>query len=64
LREAVLKAVPGVRIVLQAGKSAGYRSNAYLDLGRITADTTYQPEFTLENGVADYVEWLGAGNLQ
>jgi UDP-glucose 4-epimerase len=64
LREAVLKAVPGVRIVLQAGKSAGYRSNAYLDLGRITADTTYKPEFTLESGVADYAEWLGAGNLQ
>jgi UDP-glucose 4-epimerase len=62
LREAVLKAVPGVRIVLQAGKSAGYRSNAYLDLGRISADTGYQPEFTMETGVVDYVEWLRAGN--
>jgi UDP-glucose 4-epimerase len=62
LREAVLKVVPGVRIVLQAGKSAGYRSNAYLDLGRITADTGYKPEFTMETGVADYVAWLRAGN--
>ncbi len=62
LREAVLKAVPGVRIVLQAGKSAGYRSNAYLDLGRIAADTGYKPEFTMETGVADYVEWLRTGN--
>ncbi len=35
LREAVVKAVPGVRIVLQPGKSAIYRPNAYLDLGRI-----------------------------
>jgi UDP-glucose 4-epimerase len=62
LREAVLEAVPGVRIVLQPGKSAGYRSNAYLDLGRITADTGYKPEFTVETGVADYVTWLRAGN--
>ncbi len=64
LREAVLKAVPGVRIVLQAGKSAGYRSNAYLDLGRISADTGYKPEFTMETGVADYVAWLKVGNSQ
>ena len=64
LREAVLKAVPGVRITLQTGRSAGYRPDAYLDLGRITADTGYKPEFTLENGVADYVAWLRAGNLQ
>ena len=62
LREAVLKAAPGVRIVLQPGKSAGYRSNAYLDLGRITADTGYKPEFTMETGVADYVAWLMAVN--
>jgi len=64
LRDAVLKAVPGVRIVLQAGKSAGCRSNAYLELARIAADTGYKPEFTLESGVADYVAWLRAGNPQ
>ena len=63
-RDAVFKAVPGVRIVLQPGKSAGYRPNAYLDLTRITTDTAYQPEFTLETGVTDYVAWLRAGNSQ
>jgi len=62
LREAVMKVVPGIRIVLQPGKSAGYRSNAYLDPGRIAADTGYAPEFTLETGVEDYVSWLKAGN--
>jgi UDP-glucose 4-epimerase len=62
LRDAVVKAVPGVRIVLQAGKSVGCRSNAYLDLGRIAADTAFEPEFTLETGVADYAAWLKAGN--
>ncbi len=64
LRAAVIKAVPGVPILLQPGKSSGYRPNAYLDLGRIAADTGYQPEFTLETGVADYVQWLRAGNSQ
>jgi UDP-glucose 4-epimerase len=62
LRNAVLRAAPGARIALQPGKSAGYRPNAYLDLGRITADTAYKPEFTIETGVADYVAWLRAGN--
>ncbi|HEV7968259.1 MAG TPA: NAD(P)-dependent oxidoreductase [Candidatus Acidoferrales bacterium] len=64
LREAVLKAAPGVRVILQPGKSAGYRSNAYLDLSRISADTGYKPEYTLETGVADYVAWLRDGNSQ
>lgn len=64
LREAVSKALPGARIELQPGRSAGYRANAYLDLGRITADTGYQPDFSLESGAADYVAWLKAGNLQ
>jgi UDP-glucose 4-epimerase len=64
LRKAVLNAVPGVRIALQPGKSAGYRPNAYLDLTRITADTAFEPEFTLEAGVNDYVAWLRAGNSQ
>lgn len=62
LREAVLRAVPGVRIVLQPGKSAGSRSNAYLDLAHVTGDTGYKPEFMLESGVADYVDWLRSGN--
>lgn len=64
LRDAVVKAVPGVRITLQPGKSSGHRSNVCLDLSRIAADTAYKPEFTLESGVADYVEWLRAGNAQ
>jgi UDP-glucose 4-epimerase len=64
LREAVMKAVPGVRIVLQPGKSAGFRANAYLDLARVAADTSYKPEFTVEAGVADYVAWLRDGNSQ
>ena len=62
LRDAVRKAVPEARILLQPGKSEGFRSNAYLDIGRVAADTGYAPEFTLESGVADYVEWLRSGN--
>jgi len=62
LRDAVLTAVPGARILLKPGKSPGHRSNAYLDLSRISADTGYQPEFTTETGVSDYVAWLKAGN--
>jgi UDP-glucose 4-epimerase len=62
LREAVLKTVPGVRIILQPGRSTECCTNAYLEISRLHADTGYEPEFTLESGVADYVKWLSAGN--
>ena len=62
LRDAVRAAVPGVEILLQPGRSEGFRSNAYLDLSRIAADTGYAPQFTLESSVADYVGWLRSGN--
>jgi UDP-glucose 4-epimerase len=34
----------------------------YQDLGRIREDTGYEPEYGIERGIPDYVEWLRAGN--
>lgn len=62
LRDAVLKAVPGAKIELQAGKSGAYKPNNYLDLSKTTGETGYKPSFNLESAVADYVDWLKAGN--
>lgn len=62
LREAVVKAVPGARILLRPGRGPGYRPNACLDLTRTTTETGYRPQFDVETGVQDYVRWLRAGN--
>lgn len=32
--------------------------SAYMDISRIREDTGYEPEYDVESGVADYVEWL------
>jgi UDP-glucose 4-epimerase len=29
-----------------------------MDLTRITSDTGYEPEYDVERGFAEYVEWL------
>jgi UDP-glucose 4-epimerase len=35
-----------------------------MDISRIKADTGYEPRYTVETGVQDYVAWLRAGNAQ
>lgn len=62
--EAVRKAVPGARCAaLKPGRTPGAVTNPATDLSRIKADVGYQPEHTLETGIAAYVEWL-RGNPQ
>ena len=56
--EAVRKAVPGARCgALKPGRSPGAATNPATDLSRI-AELGYQPEHTIETGVAAYIEWL------
>jgi UDP-glucose 4-epimerase len=64
LLAAVKQAVPGCPLELQAGRSPRWRQDAYMDLTRIKADTGYEPRYTAETGVRDYVAWLRAGNVQ
>ena len=56
---AVRKAVPGARCAaLRPGRTASAPTNPAQDLSRIEADVGYKPEYTLETGVAAYIEWL------
>jgi len=56
---AVRKVVPGARCAaLVPGRSATAATNPATDLSRIKADVGYQPEHTIETGIAAYVEWL------
>ena len=57
--DAVLKAVPGAQCaVLKPGRSPGASVNPATDLSRIKADVGYEPDHTLETGIAAYIDWL------
>lgn len=61
--EAISKALPESRIKLSVGHDPEYRrSRSWLDTSRLREDTGYQPEYDTERAVADYLEWLRAGN--
>jgi nucleoside-diphosphate-sugar epimerase len=56
---AVRKAIPGARCAaLQPGRTPGASTNPATDLSRIEGDVGYAPEYTLETGIASYIEWL------
>jgi UDP-glucose 4-epimerase len=60
IAEAVEKAIPGANVGrgLKPGRGPGYTEDRYMDLSRIRADVGYEPEYTLERGIAEYAEWL------
>src|SRR5215813_12724264 len=56
---AVRKAVPGAKCdVLKPGRAPGNSVNPATDLSRIKADVGYEPEYTIETGIAAYIDWL------
>ncbi|WP_035856767.1 NAD-dependent epimerase/dehydratase family protein [Cryptosporangium arvum] len=57
--EALRTAVPEAAVALRPGPRP---AAARLDISRLTGDTGYRPAFGLDAAVADYVEWLRAGN--
>jgi nucleoside-diphosphate-sugar epimerase len=51
--------VPGATgAVLKPGRTPGNPRNPTTDLSRIEVDVGYEPEHTLETGIAAYIEWL------
>ncbi|HET7501572.1 MAG TPA: NAD(P)-dependent oxidoreductase [Kofleriaceae bacterium] len=57
---ALRRIVPGARLDEPAGTPAP--AILAFDLGRIRADTGYEPRYTLDTGLGEYVDWLRAGN--
>ena len=57
--DAIRATVPQFDYRLPDGSSGPAR---WLDIGRLTADTGFTPEWDTERAAADYVEWLRAGN--
>jgi UDP-glucose 4-epimerase len=60
---AVVKAVPGFVSGLQPGRGPAYRSNPMMKLDHIQDDTGYQPDYTIDTAIADYIDWLRGNPL-
>jgi UDP-glucose 4-epimerase len=61
--EAIAAVLPESRVELLDGRDPqSARSRAWLDTSRLRQDTGYQPEYDTQRAVADYLEWLRAGN--
>jgi UDP-glucose 4-epimerase len=58
---AVKALVPDARIELPS-RAAAPGSRTCLDIGRLRADTGYEPAYGTEAAVADYIAWLRAGH--
>ncbi len=58
--EAIKKLVPGFDFALPSGQRHG--AIPYQDISRLQQDTGYQPQYTIEQGIAEYIAWLRAGN--
>ena len=56
--EVVKKVVPSAEINLPPGRGPRYRPNAYLDIARLKQEVGYQPQYSIERAVAEYVDWL------
>jgi UDP-glucose 4-epimerase len=62
---ATKKVIPDAKLPLLEGHDPdGTGRVNYQDLSRIEAETGYKPEYDIESGVAEYIEWLRAGNAE
>jgi len=56
---AVQKAVPDARCAaLRPNRAPNAPANPAEDLSRIKTNVGYELEYTIETGIADYIEWL------
>ncbi|HVB07051.1 MAG TPA: NAD(P)-dependent oxidoreductase [Acidimicrobiales bacterium] len=62
---AVHKVLPDAELELPAGHAPNSPGEVpYLDLSWIHEDTGFEPQYSTESGIADYVGWLQAGNAE
>jgi UDP-glucose 4-epimerase len=64
LADVVDKLEPGLNTatMLKPGRGPAYQESRYMDLARIRADTGYEPEYSLDQGMSEYIAWLRAGH--
>lgn len=63
--KAIQKVFPDFQVELPAGHMPGLPETLwYFDITRLREDTGFEPQFSLEAGIADYIRWLQAGNAE
>ena len=61
LAAAITALVPTARTNLLEGRDP-IAHDLHLDTTRLRADTGYEPEYDIKQGVGEYLDWLRAGN--
>ena len=63
--DAIRQVIPDFEVELPAGHMPDAPKDLwYFDIAKLQEDTGYTPRFTIEAGVADYIDWLRAGNTR
>jgi UDP-glucose 4-epimerase len=57
-------AVPGFTTKLTPGKTVGHPADPYLNLRRLRDDTGFEPRYSLDEGIHEYVTWIREGNAR
>ncbi len=62
---AIKRVIPDFQVELPTGHMPGLPETLwYFDITRVHEDTGFEPKFTIEAGIADYIGWLRAGNVE
>ncbi|MBB6730413.1 NAD-dependent epimerase/dehydratase family protein [Cohnella zeiphila] len=61
IAEAARRAVPGAGLELRPGRS-GEAIYPALDIARLREELGWSPRYTIEQGIAEYADWLRQGN--
>ena len=62
---AIKKVFPDFEVELPDGHMPGLPETLwYFDITRLHKDTGFEPKFTIETGISDYISWLQAGNAE
>ena len=60
LVEAIKRTVPDAKITLKPGRGPANRPNPHMDISRIKQDAGYEPQYDVDSGVKEYIDWLGS----
>ena len=62
LAAAVNAVKPDVDLGIQEGRGPRYKDGNYMDVSRLRGELGFEPAYTVETAMADYIAWLEAGN--
>lgn len=62
---AIQKIIPDFQVELPRGHMPGLPETLwYFDITRLREDTGFEPQYSIEAGIGDYINWLNAGNSE